>query len=287
MPHRPTLWILERKGAPAGGAIVFADGRRVLPAPQPLTTYQGAFLLPPRDEIHSRTRWQLETLSLLVESLSSHYDSLSFSLHPSLDDIRAFQWFHYHSADQRPFAVEPAYTGIVDLSAFSDFEAYVQGIRSARRQDARKSIHAGIQAIESDDVDALDRLHEATFVRQGLTRSSGEREFFRKALVPLLHSGRCRLLVAAPPGEGPVAATVFLRDATTAYYYFGACEPSWRNMGVSTFLLLESMRHAWQVGLRSIDMVGINSPQRGDFKSSFNAEPRLYFNVHWDRRLPP
>jgi hypothetical protein len=284
MPHRPALWLLERKNIPVAGAIVFADGRLSLPAPQALTCYQGMFLLPPRGESHSRTRWQLETLSMLLEGLSGQYDSLSFSLHPSLSDVRAFQWFNYHGPSRNRFAIDVAYTGIVDLAPFDTFESYLGDIRSARRQDAKKSINARIEAIESDDVDAFDRLHDATFARQGVVRSSEEREFIRSALGALLRSGRCRMLMGVPPGGEPVAAAVFLHDRATAYYYFGACDPNWRNSGVSTFLILESIRHAWTAGVRTVDMVGMNSPQRGDFKASFNAEPRVYFNVHWTRQ---
>ncbi len=150
MPQPPALWILERKGMPAAGAIVFADGNRALPAPRPLTCYQGVFLLPPRAETHSRIRWQLETLGSLLEALSSRYRSLSFSLHPSIDDIRAFQWFNYHAPDRGRFAVDVAYTGIVDLSGNTDFDTYRAGIRMNRRRDVERSINEGMTAVEFD-----------------------------------------------------------------------------------------------------------------------------------------
>jgi len=201
-----------------------------------------------------------------------------------LGDIRAFQWFNYRSSPQSRFAIEVAYTGIVDLSQFKDIESYIQGVRTDRRRDVKKSIHAKIPIVASQDVEAFDRLHEATFARQDVMRPSDEREFIRSALPPLLRSGRCRMLMAMAAGGEPVAATVFLYDQTTAYYYFGACDPAWRGSGVSTFLVVESIKDAWRAGLRSIDMVGMNSPQRGDFKASFNAEPRCYFNVHWGPR---
>lgn len=283
MPHPPVRWLLERKNKPVAGAVVFAEGNRSLPAPRPLTTYQGIFLLPPRADIHSRIRWEIETIEKLIIELSAHYDSLSFSLHPSLSDIRAFQWFNYHAPGQNRFTIEVAYTGIVDLSQLADFGAFLDTVRAARREDVKKAAKANIDAIVSDDVGAFDRLHEATFARQGMTRSSDERAFIGSALAPLLHSGRCRMLMAVPRAGDPVAATIFLHDKTTAYYYFGACDPAWRSSGVSTFLIVESIKHAWRMGLRAIDMVGINSPERGDFKVSFNAGPRAYFNVHWNR----
>jgi hypothetical protein len=36
-------------------------------------------------------------------------------------------------------------------------------------------------------------------------------------------------------------------------------------------------------GMKMVDFGGINSPNRGDFKISFNAKPVPYFITSWDR----
>jgi hypothetical protein len=42
------------------------------------------------------------------------------------------------------------------------------------------------------------------------------------------------------------------------------------------------MERCREQGLRLLDMVGVNSPQRGDYKTSFGAELRSYFVVDWN-----
>jgi lipid II:glycine glycyltransferase (peptidoglycan interpeptide bridge formation enzyme) len=84
-----------------------------------------------------------------------------------------------------------------------------------------------------------------------------------------------------------VASTaLFLHDADTAYYLFGANEPALRATGVSTLLLFDAMEQCREQGLLLLDMVGVNSPQRGDYKTSFGAELRSYFLVDWERPAP-
>src|SRR5262249_12920131 len=79
---------------------------------------------------------------------------------------------------------------------------------------------------------------------------------------------------------GEVAgANLFLFDRSCGYYMFGANDPEYRKTGAGTLLLAHSIRHCMERGLESVDVVGINSPNRGDFKTSFNAAPSAYHVV--------
>ena len=65
----------------------------------------------------------------------------------------------------------------------------------------------------------------------------------------------------------------------TAYYQFGATDPGFRSSSASAFLVLNSIKTAFESNIDFFDMVGINSPNRGDFKLSFNALPKPYFHL--------
>jgi lipid II:glycine glycyltransferase (peptidoglycan interpeptide bridge formation enzyme) len=61
---------------------------------------------------------------------------------------------------------------------------------------------------------------------------------------------------------------------------FGANDPAMREANASSKLLLDNIALSAQKGLQIFDFVGVNSPQRGDFKLSFNAELVPYQEVH-------
>src|ERR1700739_3833417 len=99
MPKRPELWLLERDESPAAGAILFPENGECRTAQQPRTWYQGVFYRAGDAPLHSEIRRQLEISESLLNSLAQHYTSLSFCLHPTVIDTRAFLWLHYHCPD--------------------------------------------------------------------------------------------------------------------------------------------------------------------------------------------
>jgi len=78
-------------------------------------------------------------------------------------------------------------------------------------------------------------------------------------------------------GDIPASAVLFLYDDRTAYYMFGANDPAYRNTSAGTFLLMNMIKEAFEMGLKEIDFVGVNSPNRGDYKISFNADIKPHF----------
>jgi len=80
----------------------------------------------------------------------------------------------------------------------------------------------------------------------------------------------------------------FVTDSDCAYYLFGANDPDLRYANASSKLLIENIAIFAAQGLKRFDFVGVNSPQRGDFKLSFNAElvpeyfylPEVFMNLN-------
>lgn len=231
---------------------------------------------------HSRTRREFEATEKLVAGLTARYRDLWLGLHWRLRDLRALQWLNYHAPEAGQFQLTLRYTGILDLSHFADVDAYVDSLGKGRRGDYRKARNAGIVVRSSDDLDILDRLHRLTFAHQGAERGSLDRQLIPMAQAALQH-GFGELLVAAAPDGNPLSASLFIWDRTTSHYLFGASDPARRDTGAATLVLIESIARAMARGLRHIDVVGINSPQRGNFKTSFNAAPAPYFDASWHR----
>ena len=76
--------------------------------------------------------------------------------------------------------------------------------------------------------------------------------------------------------------TLFVHDSRCAWYLLGANDPEWRKSAASTLLMIENIRHYAEKGIPSLDFVGVNSPQRGDYKLSFNGQLIPYFEVHFE-----
>lgn len=232
---------------------------------------------------HKRVNKSLELVGFLLTEIEKRYDRISFSLHHSFKDLRSFQWFHYHNQELGRFKIEVIYTGILDLSNSNEFESILMNARTVRRQEYRRALREGFTVEESREVEVLDYLHELTFKRQGIARSDGEKNMANRLALSAISNRFGRLLIAKDKFGNPASAALFLFDNQCGYYLIGANHPEYRNTGVGTYVLFEQIRICMEKGISTVDFVGINSPNRGDFKTSFNAIPMPYFTVKWEK----
>ena len=274
-------WFLTDSGKPVLGALLIEPLQEGFEAPHGF--YQGIFFAPNSAHLHSKIKYQLSAVEQLLAKLSARYSSLSFSLHPTVGDLRAIQWFNYHSPDQGRYAIHLHYTGLINLEAVASFQEYLAGIRKVRIQEHSKANRNGFRAQLSNDLTVFRGLYVKTYDRQGIAIKDEKVEQAISITKAAIDGGYGHLFLCRQSSGKPASATVFLFDQVSSYYLFGASDPDCRNTGASTFLLIESMKHFYNLGLRKIDMVGINSPNRGDFKTSFNAVPTPYFHVTWRR----
>jgi hypothetical protein len=275
-------WFVGGRPPLAAALVVRDGGGRALRAPLPYTLYQGVLLAASvaAAPTHRRVRQTIELVGELLGRMSE-IGSLSFCLHPSFPDLRPFSWFHYHEPERGRFALDLRYTGRIDLSAERGLEGFLAGCRAVRRQEYRKAA-AGFAVAPSAEIDLLDELHARTFGRQGLGPPARDAAALRRIAAAALAGEFGELLVARDQGGRPASAALFLFDAHTSYYLIAANDPAYRSSGTSTLLLVEGVRRALARGSRTVDVVGMNSPTRGDFKASFGATPVPYLVASWD-----
>jgi len=99
---------------------------------------------------------------------------------------------------------------------------------------------------------------------------------FEKITKVSLEQGFGRLAICEFEGK-PASASLFLYDKKRSYYLFGANNPDYRNTGASTKLMVDFIFDTKKRGLNEVDFIGVNSPNRGDYKISFNAGIKSYY----------
>lgn len=267
------------------GAIILKQNGKPIKAPYPYTMYQGILFDNSLQNLpqHRRIRKQMEITQFLLRNLNEYYNRISFCLHYDVEDLRSFQWFNYHTPEKGQFSIILRYTATLELSNWKSFDQYLLDIRKVRRQEYNKAKASSFILEDSNDIEALDQLHYKSFKRQGIERTADEVRLLRAITQNALAKKYGRLMLCKNAEGCAIAAIVFLYDNRCGYYMFGANDPEYRKTGGGTYLMLENIRQCRERGLLKVDMVGINSPGRGDFKTSFNAVPVPYFVVHWEK----
>jgi len=258
--------------------VVIIKGSDGIPVIDPFM-YQGVLFSEYIESLssHKKIKKQLDIIQFLLLELESIYGSISLSLHHSLDDLRGFQWHNYHNSEGLQPTLNLNYTGVLNLQKSESFDQILMDVRTARRQEYNRCLKNGFTVEETNDVGILDSLHEKTFERQGMKRSKSEVFLATELAKESLAKGFGRLLICRNFKGVPTSASLFLFDDKTGYYLIGANDPNYRKDGTGGFVALEQIRYCIEQGLSYVDFIGINSPLRGDFKTSFNANPTPYF----------
>jgi len=274
-----TRYVFASAGKPEASILILNPGAEGFRAPYKYSLYQGIAYTPSNKTGSSLVSSRLRTTQELLRLLNGIHPRHSLCLHPTVEDLRAFQWFNYDCLLDSRYLIDLMYTGIISIHAFSSYEDYFTSIRSSRRQDQKKSVSAGFQVVHSNDLEEFLRLYELTFARQRQILGEDEISFVRNMLTSLLDSEMVKILACINHLGDVVSSIVILSDPASDYYLFGATDPKYRSYGVNTLLLLDAIKASFLAGKKYFDMVGINSPNRGDFKTSFSAAPRQFFSV--------
>ena len=246
----------------------------------PYTPYQGILFLKQR---HAQPRQRIldefRITEFVVAQLAARYRKIDMAMCWTFEDLRPFLWFNHHAPAAGQFVATPRYTGLLDLASI-DADGYQGAIRSSRRQELKKA--AGYTVAEHTDVGEFMRLYESTFARQEIALDDATRALVERIARQSLAGGYGRLSSCSTP-DGIAAMSLFLYDSKRAYYMFAANEPALRSSGAATRLMVDNIMEAKRRGLQELDFVGVNSPDRGDYKLSFNPQLKLYFTLSYTR----
>jgi len=281
------LWISEKAGKIQVGAIVLRKGSKILNSPYNFSMYQGILLSSSVNELpsHSRAAWTLETLNGLLDELTEQYSFLSFCLHYSCDDIRGIQWFHYHQPELGQFKIELFYTGLLELGAVKAWDTYLSSIRRIRQREYKKAIKEGLTIETSTDIELLEYLYLKIFERQNAAVELETLKLLRSITNTAITHGFGELLICKNNSGEAISALLYLFDSRSAYNLIAGNHPEHRNSGGGTFVQLEVIRRCCEKNLRYLDFCGMNSPNRGDYKASFNAKPEAYLVAIYKRGI--
>jgi lipid II:glycine glycyltransferase (peptidoglycan interpeptide bridge formation enzyme) len=265
------------QGELLAGVAIIVEGERMVRAPFEFTPHQGIMFAKSVSQLSNQKRLTSEfrITTFLIEALLNLYSNFSMAMSPFFKDIRPFQWHNYGKVASPQFEILQKYTGHLSLTDF-ELNSFLTSVRTVRRQEYKKT-----QSLikESDDLSTFLKLYHQTFHRQGLQIDFQKLDLVKNICAAAMADGYGKL--SAAHVDGRVASMAFfVSDKTCAYYLFGANDPDMRDTRASSKLLIDNISNFAAYGLQRFDFVGVNSPQRGDFKLSFNAELVSYQVVH-------
>ena len=225
--YRRYLFMMNNKTV--ASILILKPGDHAFSAPHPYTLYQGLAYSETSLIGPSKTSFYLRITQSLLQQLNSVHPNHSLCLHPSVYDMRAFQWHNYNDPISKRYSIDLRYTGIIPILEHQSFSKYLTTIRSSRRQDYKKSQKLGITLSRKNLVSDFIRLYGLTFARQSIQIPSAKIKITRDLVLSLLNSGIARLLSAIDQNGYICSSVVIVSDHICDYYMFGASDPDFRS----------------------------------------------------------
>lgn len=241
-------------------------------------TYQSLWLLRPSSVGFRSEQKNKELLLKLGELLLTNRANFSLSLHWSISDIRVLDWAYFNQ--EKSIRFTPRYSGLLNFSDFSNFQEYLNSISSGRKSDWKLADVLKIEKTTSTtNLDQFIELYKETVPFSDVSKQYISMQNVRKIIQDSISAGTGTLW-SARNSEGNLLSGVFIQEFDGhLYYQFGVNSPKRMNFSPNAILLLNVIKESFTKGYKSLDFVGINSPNRGAFKESFNPKAKLYFQV--------
>ncbi len=221
----------------------------------------------------------------VAEELILRYNQIKFSLHHTIKDIRPFLWVNYKLSNMNTFSVYNKYTSIVDISEFNydkPFEelSLYKNSSVARRQEIRYAKKKNVITRETDNIDKFLNFYRRTLDRQNIKVENKKIGQMERLIKSLLIEKRMIMLESSNAELEIGSMAIFLIDSRWAFYLFGANDPKMRNQHTGTAIIWDAFFILRKLGIKKLDLEGVNSPNRGWFKLSFGGSLENYYEVN-------
>ena len=221
----------------------------------------------------------VDILSAALAVLTKHYNALRFSLHPSFDDVRAFDWFNYHGPSNQRIRIDVRYSAILQLSNFKQNWSHARNVR--RQENGYAASRENLKFYEDGTPDELVSLWSESLSRQDIATSRPEIDTTVRFSEYLLEDDAGFIgVVRDASGKAQAAGLLMFEPNSVAHLPVVGTSTSRYGGTMLYWGLIES---ATKRRFSTLDFNGANSPQRGFYKHSFGASPTMYFDIAWQR----
>ena len=259
-------FVLYENELPLIGAILYDDDLEKIP-----TFYNSLFI---SNKIKSPHKLNL-VCTEFINQLLKYNNKIHIRLHSSVNDIRSFQWHNYDLDISKKFDIKVYYTSILNIQNLNE-KNILKTFNSSRSSLIKSALKNNFYSKISNDIDLLNDLNNKTFKRK---RSKNEILMASEIANDAINEEYGTLIVTYDKFKNPFAASLFLHDEKNSYYSVGGSIPETRKNGSVSLNIYHQLLNSIKLKKLFVDFVGINSPNRGYFKTSFGGETKIYFEL--------
>jgi hypothetical protein len=267
---------ISKKGNLLGGIALPKSESCTL---MPYQAYNGFIFHPDLclKKIVSRVEQKFQISEFLANELLNRYKDIRLSCidYDEDLDLRGFLWTNYHDKSLPSYNAQISYTSILDTTFPLDQSEF----RKGRSSSFNKSKKFQFTTEVTNDVEAMEKIYLETFERQEIELPDSTIKLASNLFRRLNKDGKAILIGTSCDGE-LASMSMFGIDNKRSYYLFSANNTAFRNKEAGTANMVWAIEHLKRaLNINKLEMIGVNSPQRGSYKLSFGGSLKAYYQI--------
>ncbi len=228
-----------------------------------------------------------EILAAYAYFILKKYDEAKFCLDYLSNDLRAFEWINFIEKKELFSIKRIKYTQIIDLKnidseIFSDMTLF-KNFSSRIKQSIKYSKEENLEVKEEFDENFYINTLDKTFTRQNL---KPDFDIIKRAKIfGKLRENRKIFMFISYNKNKKICFSLFGVIKDKAIYLHGGRSENVKGDNSLAHNLLNSMIFLKKnLGVETLDLEGVNSPQRAFFKAGFGGELKPYYMIKFKKK---
>ena len=228
-----------------------------------------------------------EILAAYAYFILKKYDEAKFCLDYLSNDLRAFEWINFIEKKELFSIKRIKYTQIIDLKnidseIFSDMTLF-KNFSSRIKQSIKYSKEENLEVKEEFDENFYINTLDKTFNRQNL---KPDFDIIKRAKIFVkLRENRKIFMFISFNKNKKICFSLFGVIKDKAIYLHGGRSENVKGDNSLAHNLLNSMIFLKKnLGVETLDLEGVNSPQRAFFKAGFGGELKPYYMIKFKKK---
>ena len=227
---------------------------------------------------------EFKITEFVIENIIKKYKKIEFQLSPFFTDIRPFQWYNYNRKGKKKFHIDVKYTSHLNyleqnLNDFTNTSLY-HSMETVRRYDYRNAVKSGANIKNSNNSDKFMDFYVQLMRSQKIKLSPKMISHLSISFSKLIRNQIGNLFYVYDKNNIVLYSLLYLVDKKRGYYFLGAGGSMNKTSWQSTYghcKILNILQNKFSIN--SIDLEGVNSPNRGWFKLSLGGELNPYYKI--------
>lgn len=230
---------------------------------------------------HRKSRALINIFTAFEKMFGEIYNNFELCLDVSLFDIRFFLWENHNHPSNTKYKITPRYTAQINYLQNLDEYNIQSKFRSVRRQNIKYANQVGFKIEINNSTECTNTaisLYRSTLERQGVNTEENTISQI-ESLITKTPSENILFVKIYSKSNDLVFFSLILHSQKAANLVLNMTHNEFRNTGLPSLGIYNSIIAAKNLGCYSFDFNGANSPNRADDKHSYGAEPKLYFHI--------